>query len=276
MMIKTILILTVLGAPILAPAAVTEESTWKETYTVTTASPRLVVRNIWGSVRVQTGAGGEITVSATELRSAPDRRRIELSRDVMSLEIDADANGVSLVVGDRDERWQRLNTCDGCRVDYQFAITVPPGTVLDVGTVLDGRVDIDGVSGMISASNVNGPVTIVGLTDCDEIQSVNGRIRLRYSRAPVQNCSIETINGDITLDVPTGTGLDMALDLFNGDIQSDFAVAAFSLPATVERVTDGGHKRYRIQQLSGIRIGAGGPVYSIASMNGDVRIQEHQ
>ena len=255
---------------------VTAENAWTASYDVMTHSPRLVVSNIWGSVIVRNGDSGEISVSVIELRSAPDQARFERSLDIIKLDIEADSNGLSIVVGDRDERWHRMDECDGCRVDYQFEIQVPPGTVLDVGTVMDGVVDIQGITGLVSASNVNGPITIDDLQDCESINSVNGSVQLQYSRAPVQNCSIETINGDITLDVPTGTGIDVALDLFNGDVASELQVSPFSLPATVEHVVKNGHTQYRIQQLSGVRIGAGGPTYSIASMNGDVRIQKHQ
>jgi len=31
-----------------------------------------------------------------------------------------------------------------------------------------------------------------------------------------------------------------------------------------------------VQKKAGIRIGAGGPTYSVASVNGDLRIRKHQ
>jgi len=141
--------------------------------------------------------------------------------------------------------------------------------------VVDGRVDVRGVNGRVSASNVNGPITLQDIHDCEAISGVNGRIEVHYSRAPNRDCNIETINGDISLGVPDGTGLDMSLDLFNGEVSSELQVAAFELPATVEHITRDGRNQYRIQKLSGVRIGAGGPVYTIASMNGDVRIRKN-
>ena len=66
------------------------------------------------------------------------------------------------------------------------------------------------------------------------------------------------------------------VDLFNGKVVSEFVAGPLDLPATIERTTENGHNQYRIQKLSGLRIGAGGPIYSIASINGDVRIQKHQ
>jgi DUF4097 and DUF4098 domain-containing protein YvlB len=153
---------------------------------------------------------------------------------------------------------------------------VPPGANIDVGTVLDGRVDVQGVTGSVSASNVNGPVKVLAIRECASIGSVNGQVDVGFATSPVKDCSIETINGDITLDVPEGTGLNIALDLFNGDVSTQLLVSPLDLPATIEHTLENGHDQYRIQKSSGLRIGAGGPTYSISSMNGDVRIQKHQ
>ena len=257
-----------------ARAAVTEESSWSRAYPVQSAVPRLLVRNIWGSVRVRSGDGDTILVTATERRTAPNQSRLERSHEVLRLVEEADANGVSLVVGDR-ERWHDRDNCSGCRVDYQFDIVVPYGTTIDVGTVMDGRVDVQGVNGQVSASNVNGPISLKDIHNCEAISGVNGRIDVHYSRAPNRDCRIETVNGDISLGVPDGTGLDMSLNLFNGEIESELQAGSFELPATVEHTVENGHSQYRIEKLSGVRIGAGGPVYTIASMNGDVRIRKN-
>jgi hypothetical protein len=275
-LISTIIAFVLLVATAHSATTITEQNTWQETYPVNTASPKLVISNIWGNVRVKTGKSGEISVLAVEVRTAPDRERFNLSYEILGLDIEADAGGVSMRVGQSDERWQRMGDCDGCRVDYQFEIVVPPGAQIDVGTVLDGVVDVHGVTGTVSASNVNGPIRIDSIQDCETISSVNGRVELKFSKAPSRDCSIETINGDITLGVPSNASMDVALDLFNGDVASDFRVDSFTMPATVVHVVEDGQNTYRIQKLSGVRIGAGGPTYSISSMNGDVRIQEHQ
>lgn len=263
-------------ANVLSATPVTEQKTWEETYAVQSASPRLIISNIWGNVRVRPGDSGEITVAVTEFRSAPDQERFERSLDVLRLDIDADNDGLSMRVGQANEHWRYRNRCDGCRVDYQFDVRVPPGAVLSVGTVMDGRVDVEGVRGTISASNVNGPIRIDGMHECESIESVNGKVDLDYSQAPVRECRIETVNGDITLDVPGTAGLDVTMDLFNGDIVSDMQTDALQLPATVEHIVANGRNQYRIQKLTGLRIGAGGPTYTISSINGDVRIQKNQ
>lgn len=266
----------VLVAPVDAATTVTEQIVWQETYAVDTAEPRLVIDNIWGGVQVRTGAVGQISISAVELRSAPDQDRFDRSRETLLVNIDADAYGASIRVGDPNQQRRRIDNCQGCRLDVQFEAVVPPGTIVDVGTVMDGRVDVRDVTGIVTASNVNGPVDVDGIQECESIGSVNGKVNVGFSRSPVRNCNIETVNGDITLDVPAGTGMDVTLDLFNGEVVSELMAGPLDLAATVEQTTENGHRQYRIQKLTGLRIGSGGPIYSISSINGDVRIQKHQ
>jgi hypothetical protein len=274
--IVSILITALLFVSVVAAGEpVTRKQSWTESYAVSTSTPHLEIRNIWGGVRVRTGAGDEIVVSISESRSAPDQALYEISLEHLKLDIEADGNGVSMIVGDREERWQHMSPCPDCRVDYQFDIQVPPDAIIDVGTVMDGRVDISGVTGLVSASNVNGSVSVEKIKNCDKISSINGRIQIQFDVAPQRDCEIETINGNITLDVPDDTSLDISADLYNGEIESDFPVRPLSYPATVERLEEDGRSIYRIQKLSGVRIGAGGPIYSVASINGDIQIRRN-
>ena len=269
----------VLGLPVLpawADEPVTEERTWTEVYPVTGAEPWLVISNIWGNVTVTAGMAGQITATVHEVRTAPDQSRFERSHESIYLEVDADPDGVSMLVGGPDRYWRRFDRCRGCRVDYQFEIAVPPDTRVDVGTVTDGRVDISGIRGPVTASNVNGPIDLESLHDCELIENVNGRIDLHFANVPGGDCSIETVNGDITMGLPDGTGMDMAFDLFNGRMVSEMDVDPLAMPATVERMEADGRFRYRIEQPAGVRLGAGGPRFTFSSLNGDIRIRRNQ
>ncbi|MGA9573077.1 MAG: hypothetical protein WBS20_03920 [Lysobacterales bacterium] len=256
-----------------ADGRVQESKTWTETFPVTANQPMLEIDNIWGDVNVRPGKSGEFVVTVQERRSAPDQNRFDRSLESLRLNTEADENGVALYVGNRERNWHGRNNCRDCQVDYTFDVIVPADTQLDVGTVNDGRVDIAGISGHISASNVNGPISVTGLSNCVEMNSVNGEVSLGFAISPVENCSIETINGDITLNLPENSGLDIAMDLFNGRMLTQLPVGALALPATVEHTETAGRHQYRIEQPAGVRIGAGGPRFTIHSMNGDIRIQ---
>jgi len=256
--------------------SVTESKVWTENFDVSGAEPTLRISNIWGTVRVRPGPAGQISVTVDENRSAPDQERFDRSLLVLNLDIQATDDEVSIVVGEPTRRWQRTDPCRGCRVDYQFDVTVPEGTKLELGTVLDGAIDVDGVAGTVNASNVNGPIRVRDVSNCESLESVNGELDVSFDRAPASDCDIETINGDINLSLPTGSGLDVALDQFNGRMVSEFDVDTLELPATVEKSTDEGGTRYRIQQSAGLRLDGGGPKFSISSLNGDVRIRKTQ
>lgn len=271
-MIQTVLLLAV-AVTATAAEPVSERRAWTETYAVGGTAPLLYVNNIWGSVQVRPGSAGEIRVSIDEFRSAATPERLARSRTVLPLRMDADTAGVSIEVGNRENDWNFHNRCIKCRVDYQFVIEVPPDSIVDVSTVMDGKVDVSGVAGPVSASNVNGPVRVSDIAGCEKVHSVNGPIRLGFKSAPAASCDIETINGDITMVIPGNSSVDLLLDLFNGKVDSEFGLESFMPPATVEQVSDGGRTLYRVQQQAGLRIGAGGPVFSISSMNGDVRVK---
>jgi len=258
----------------LADGRIEESRSWTETYPVTADNPTLEIGNIWGDVNVRPGKAGEIVVSIKERRSAPDQQRFERSLQTLRLNIEADDNGVALYVGNRDRDWHGRDNCHGCRVDYHFDVTVPAVTHLDVSTVNDGHIDIAGIASKVSAANVNGPIAVTELRNCVVMNSVNGEVSLAFAAAPAADCDIETINGDITLNLPDDSGLDVAMDLFNGRMLTQLPVEALALPVTVEHIETGGRHQYRIAQQAGVRIGAGGPKFTISSMNGDIRIQK--
>lgn len=254
---------------------VTTSRTWTENYTVSTDVPRLTIKNIWGNVRVRPGSEGALSVVIDEKRSAPTQALLERSLETLKLNIDADSGGVFIQVGEQSRIWRGRDPCRGCRVDYQFEVTVPPGTELDVSTVNDGRIDVAGISGLVSASNVNGPISVSDIGNCRDLDSVNGEVDIRFAAAPGQDCVIETTNGDITISMPDGSGLDIALDAFNGRMTSAFLVDSFALPAEVQRSTSDGQNRYKIQRSAGIRLEGGGPTFSISSLNGDIRFEKN-
>jgi hypothetical protein len=259
-----------------AKAKVSDQKTWSDTYPVTAAVPKLLIDNIWGNVRVRSGAAREIVVTVSEKRSAPTQELFDLSKETIYLDVQADAAGVSLVVAKPERMMGRRDRCRDCRVEYQFEVTVPTGTNVDVSTVTDGGIDVAGTGGPVNASNVNGPVAARDLQDCAQIESVNGAVDVSFARSPSRDCSIKTINGDITLTVPGSAGLDAALSMMQGKVVSEFDLEPLALPAKVEQRNEDGRFVYHIAQAAGIRLGKGGPTFSIESLNGDLRIRKGQ
>jgi hypothetical protein len=274
---RTVMVLTallVLQNDTAAAERVEEQREWTERFAVSTSAPTLEIQNIWGDVRVMPGSEGEITLAIREHRSAPSQALFERSLDVYGLDIQAGDEAVDVRVGEHGQSWHGRDPCRRCRVDFEFEVRVPPAARVYASTVNDGVVEIAGIRGQISASNVNGPVTIHQASACDVVESVNGEVSLSFATTPASDCRLETINGDIRLQVPGGSGLDLAVDLGNGRMTSELPVDPLAIPARVEHHESGRGHQYRIEQAAGVRLAGGGAVFSVSSMNGDLRITE--
>ena len=252
---------------------ISEQETSQHTYPVSSSPPRLYVRNIWGNVTIRAGNDREIRVTISERRSATTQESFERSKELIRLEVDAKRDGVSMIVRDSYGTGMRTDICRGCRVDYQLEISVPPDAQVNVGTVTDGRIEVTGIRGLVNASNVNGPVEATDLSNCAKIESVNGALDLQFSRAPSEDCTIETINGEITVGLPANTGLDAILGIGRGDLASDFDLEPMMLTLKLEEED---RHAYPIVQPGGVRLGAGGPTFTLVSLNGDVRIRKNE
>ena len=69
---------------------------------------------------------------------------------------------------------------------------------------------------------------------------------------------------------------DAILDLGHGQIETEFEVDAMTVPVKVEKSRQQDYWRYRLRQSAGLRVGAGGPAFTFASLNGDVRILKNK
>jgi len=167
--VTALLVLTV--NTVLAAGRVEESRNWTDSFPVAADKPTLKIENIWGDVSVRSGKTGVIVVSVQERRSAPDQARFERSLETLRLNTEVDKNGVYLHVGEHDRDWHGRDNCRGCRVDYRFDVLVPAAAQIDVSTVNDGRIDITGITGQVSAANVNGPIAVTGLRI--RIQKIN-------------------------------------------------------------------------------------------------------
>jgi hypothetical protein len=278
---KTIHSIAVAGLsllPLVAMAGhggVREDKQWEREFAFDRGvSPHVVVKNVWGEVRVTTHGGNQVVVKASESRRARDAEDLDRSRDLIYLDVIEGNDSLELIVDGiaRDYNGRRPR-CRDCELHVDFEIQVPVGASLDVGTVMNGAVHIADVAGPVAAHNVNGDVFALGMHACGHFETVNGEVEVSFAEAPAGKCRFETINGDMNVSLPGGAGADLALELGNGSIYSDFDVEPLDMPATISSEKAGSGTRYTISKAMGVRIGRGGPSFSFESINGDVAIQ---
>ncbi len=257
--------------------AISETETWQREYEFERGTdPLLVVENIWGDVRVTTHRGKTFKVSVRETRIAHNQKELDRSYDLLFLDIRQSEDQLKLVVDGINRCSGRWRDCRGCRLELQFDIQVPASANLDVSTINDGEVFVEGVDGRVDASNINGDVTVAGISQCGDFKTINGEIEVAFSHTPKGECQFKTINGDITTRLPANAGADLNLDLGHGDISSEFELTAIPQPVAIEKSPSRqGGTHYRISRATGLRLGPGGANFKFESLNGDIRIDQN-
>ena len=235
-------------------------------------SRHFIIDNIYGSITVRGYDGREIVADihkTIEASSESERARAEKE---VSLEIEEGGEKVELYVDGpfREKNERHCHQVDYA-VHYDFDVRLPFDTELTVKTVNDGRITISDHRGDFHASNVNGSITMEAIAGSGEAHTVNGNVKITFSRDPSGNCSIKTINGDVEASFGEDLSADFHLKTFNGSIYSDFESTV--LPqAPVKSEREGGRFVYKSSRFGNIRIGKGGPEITMDTLNGDILI----
>lgn len=213
-------------------------------------------------------AGGHDADERTESRDSTDARADRaLGRSVGR----SVGRAVGRAVGRSWGEWRRewRGDCDwdpDYELDWQWTVTVPADVDLEVSTVNDGVLVVDGVRGRVRASNVNGPLRLSGLAREVRAATVNGGIVARYAVAPAAEGSFRTVNGEIELELPAASSVDVELETMNGELWSDFDVRTVARESRAGR--DG--RTWRLESDTVVRIGDGGPRFECQTLNGDI------
>lgn len=234
------------------------------------ARPATVRVNILtGSIRVKAYVGKEIIVEAST-RSEKNQeppvkeglRRIQINST--GLEVEEDNNEV------------RIGTSAMHRpVDLQ--IQVPARTSLKLKTVNDGEIVVEGVQGDLEVSDLNGPVTLTGVSGSVVAHSLNAKVKVVMNQVdPQKPMSFSSMNGDLDVTFPSTMKANVKLKTQRGEVYSDFDVVVTSAPkATTEPARmEKGKYRVKLDQTVYGTINGGGPEMQFSNFNGSIYIRK--
>jgi hypothetical protein len=260
--------------------------------TLTFADPAkaksLAVDNIFGSIEVAGGSGQEVEMVIVKTIRAKSQEKLLKAKEEVILDISQDGNDLLLFVDgpfrskeeDRPSRWKSTESRErrhpGYEVQYDFKVKVPREIDLDIRTVTDGTIKVHNIAGDFVVRHVNGPIEMTAIVGSGKAQTVNGGVRVLFSRAPSAACSFKTINGKLEVYFPEGLKADFRLKTFNGEIYSDFPVTYLPAQPPIQEHKDGKFI-YKSDRFFGVRVGAkGGPEIKIDSFNGDIFINKNK
>ena len=240
------------------PAIVAERQDVTEKFEQTyplQSNGRVSLSNINGDITIEPWNRSEVRVVAIKTADSAE------SLAEVEVKVDADAAAVRIKTemkgwgyGNRNER----NRYRRSRVDYQ--ISVPRGARLDSIENVNGSVSVSGLSGSTKIAAVNGNVNASGLSGVSDLSTVNGRVIADFtSVARGSRISLSTVNGSVAVTLPSDVDATIKADSLNGLITNEFG-----LP-----VRKG---QYIGRDLHG-KLGSGDAQIRLNSVNGELSIR---
>lgn len=285
---KSTLLGLVLGA--IAALAAHAQNFTEEFHQTHPLSPggRVELRNINGKVKITSWERNEVKVDA--LKYAGSRER--LAEAEIQVEAAPSAISIKTKYHDHDLTFNDDDPIHNpASVDY--TLTVPVGARLDAIKLVNSDLEMQDISGDVTASCVNGRLHATGLRGRTELSTVNGELEFQSSQlvipsegagasrgTPVQpgatepaavsqagasavrsapDVILKSVNGTVVVTLPSDANAEVRAKTVSGAIENDFG-----LP-----VQDG---RYVGHSLAG-RLGAGAARIELKNVNGSVSLK---
>jgi DUF4097 and DUF4098 domain-containing protein YvlB len=132
-----------------------------------------------------------------------------------------------------------------------------------VAKTVSGDLELEGVGRRVVASTVSGSATIhAGTIQYGSFESVSGTLEFEGDLQRDGAFNIQSHSGDVVLVLPADVGADFQVSTFSGDIESEFGGEA----RRVNQYGPGREFRFRA--------GAGGPLVSVKTFSGTVRLEK--
>jgi DUF4097 and DUF4098 domain-containing protein YvlB len=229
--------------------AYTEE--FHQTYALT-PDGRIELDNINGAVHISGWDRNEVKVDAVKYADTKDR--LEQAR----IEVDAGKDTLSIRTKYRDHdlnfNWGSHNNPAG----VEYTLTVPRGARLDEIKLINGSLDVTGVSGEVRASCINGRLEAHNLAGRAELSTINGHLDARFDQLVGSSIDLNSVNGSVELTIPSDSKAEIEASTVSGNINNDFGLHV-------------NHHRFVGHDLRG-ELAGGGTRIRLENVNGRIEV----
>jgi DUF4097 and DUF4098 domain-containing protein YvlB len=193
--------------------AYTEE--FHQTYAIT-PDGRVELNNINGSVHISSWDRNEVKVDA--VKYADEKEDLEYER----IEIDPGKDYLSIRTKyrDQDRSWHWHHNAAG----VEYTLTVPRTIRLDEISLVNGSLDLAGVSGEVRASCVNGRLEASNLAGRAKLSTVNGHLEAHFDQLAGESVELTSVNGRVELTIPSDSNAELEATTVSGGIDNDFGL----------------------------------------------------
>ncbi|MGA8214802.1 MAG: DUF4097 family beta strand repeat-containing protein [Candidatus Sulfotelmatobacter sp.] len=230
--------------------AFTEE--FHQTYALT-PDGRVELDNINGAVHISTWDHNEVKLDAIKYADAKDRL------DDARIEIDSGKDYLSIRTTYRDHDLTFNLGSHNNPPSVEYTLTVPRTARLDEIQLINGSLDVTGVTGEVHASCINGRLEAHNLAGRAELSTINGHLDAKFDQLSGTSVELRSVNGPVELTIPSDSKAEIEASTVSGAIDNDFGL----------RVN---HHRFVGHDLRG-ELGNGGPRIKLESVNGHIEIR---
>jgi DUF4097 and DUF4098 domain-containing protein YvlB len=195
--------------------SLTEE--FHQTYAIT-PDGRVDLSNINGDVHISSWDRNEVKVDAVKYADTKEQL------DAAKIEVDAGKDYVSIRTKypDHDHTFNWGSRHNPASVEY--TLTVPRSVRLDEISLVNGALDVTGVTGEVRASCVNGRVDAKNLGGEAKLSTVNGRLDASFDQLASNSIELNSVNGSIALTIPSDSSASIEANTVSGGIDNDFGL----------------------------------------------------
>jgi DUF4097 and DUF4098 domain-containing protein YvlB len=230
--------------------AFTEE--FHQTYALT-SDGRVELDNINGAVHISTWDQNEVKVDA--VKYADSKERLEQAR----IDIDSGKDHLSIRTKYPDHdltfNWGSHNN----PASVEYTLTVPRTARLDEIKLINGALDVTGVTGEVHASCINGRLEAHNLSGRADLSTINGHLEAKFDQLRGSSLELKSVNGSVELTIPSDSKAEIEASTVSGRIDNDFGLHV-------------NHHSFVGHDLRGA-LGNGGPRIKLSNVNGGIEIR---
>jgi len=215
------------------------------------AGGRVELENINGAVHITAWDRNEVKVDA--VKTASSKEKIDDAR----IEVDATAGRVSIRTKYPEHNLTFTDHGRRNPASVEYTLTVPRGANLDEISLINGDLEISGISGKVKSSCINGKTIASNLSGAAHLSGVNGRVQAAFEFIQ-HSIEMESVNGRVEIVLPSDTNALIEAETVSGSISNEIG-----LLSTGHIV---GHN------LRG-QLGSGGPRIKLSTVNGSIDIR---
>ena len=216
------------------------------------AGGRIELDNINGAVHITGWDRNEVKVDAVKYAGTKERL------DEAKIDVEAGSGFVSI----RTKYPNHDHIFNGGWNDpagVEYTLMVPREASLDEIKLINGALDIHGVSAEVRASCINGRMLAEGLQGRVKLSAINGRMEARFERLTNSPVELSSVNGTLELILPSDTKAELEASTVSGGIDNDFGLHVR-------------HHRFVGHNLHG-ELGGGGTQVRLSDVNGRIEIR---